>query len=361
MSDRIKPLSIKTEHIAPKAVTTAKLGDKSVTTGKIEDGAVTPEKMSVTPSGRPLNPPVAAAEIADNGVTTNKLQATSVNAEKIAPNAVTTEKIANGAVTRDKIRDGSITREKVADGTVGTAELVDGAVTTSKLGAGSVTAEKLAANSVGGAEIKDGAVAERELSSASVTPVKLSAVDAPADGETPTYNQAQAKFEWKPAAGLSRPISPPLDTPEIGDGKVTPAKLSFVPVSRPLTPPATPSEMEDRFTINQNLLLFSNLSNASVPNTEIDLSPYVPVGTKYAMVVMTHAGASSITYGYKAQFYTKPTVDPAPLYRLDTAVKDFTNYLTVLIPLDTNRKFVTSVYRDGVTTAAELYLMGYIR
>ncbi|MBI4711820.1 MAG: hypothetical protein HY762_00715, partial [Planctomycetes bacterium] len=49
------------------------------------------------------------------------------------------------------------------------------------------------------------------------------------------------------------------------------------------------------------------------------------------------------------------------LYRLDTAVKDFTNYLTVLIPLDANRKFVTSVYRDGVTTTAELYLMGYVR
>ncbi|MBI4713227.1 MAG: hypothetical protein HY762_08020, partial [Planctomycetes bacterium] len=103
------------------------------------------------------------------------------------------------------------------------------------------------------------------------------------------------------------------------------------------------------------------LSSASVPNTEIDPAPYVPVGTKYAIVVMTHAGANTILYGYKAQFYAKPTVDPAPLYRLDTAVKDFTNYLTVLVPLDANRKFVTSVYRDGVTTAAELYLMGYIR
>ncbi|MBI4713299.1 MAG: hypothetical protein HY762_08390 [Planctomycetes bacterium] len=87
----------------------------------------------------------------------------------------------------------------------------------------------------------------------------------------------------------------------------------------------------------------------------------MPVGTKYAMLVMTHAGASPILYGYKAQFYAKPTIDPAPLYRLDTAAKDFTNYLNVLIPLDANRKFMTSVYRDGVTTAAEIYLMGYIR
>ncbi|MBI4712912.1 MAG: hypothetical protein HY762_06410 [Planctomycetes bacterium] len=346
----LKPLEVKTVNIATKAVTSDKIADKAIETRNIKEGAVTPDKMTITPVSRPLIPPLETNEIKDGAVTTPKLATGAVDAGRIAQNAVTTEKITDDAVTTTKIRDGAVTRAKMADGIIGTAELQDGSVTTPKLAASSVTAEKLAANSVGGAEIKDGAVAERELSSASVTPVKLSAIDAPADGETPTYNQAQAKFEWKAAAGISRPLVPPIATAEIGDGQVTPAKLSFTPVSRPLVPPVTPAEMEDRFTINQNLLLFSNLSNASVPNTEIDLSPYVPVG-----------GASTILYGYKAQFYTKPTVDPAPLYRLDTATKDFTNYLTVLVPLDANRKFVTSVYRDGVTTAAELYLMGYIR
>ncbi|MBI4712148.1 MAG: hypothetical protein HY762_02410 [Planctomycetes bacterium] len=57
----------------------------------------------------------------------------------------------------------------------------------------------------------------------------------------------------------------------------------------------------------------------------------------------------------------EPQRHPAFIAGLDTGAKDFTNYLTVLVPLDANRKFITSVYRDGVTTACELYLMGYIR
>ncbi|MBI4712995.1 MAG: hypothetical protein HY762_06825 [Planctomycetes bacterium] len=349
MTNRLKPLEVKTINIASKAVTSDKIADKAIENRQIKEGAVTPDKMTITPVSRPITPPVESAEIKNGAVTPDKLSF-----------QVATRPL-NPPVGTDEIKDGAITSAKMADGTIGTAEIVDGAVTTPKIASSAVISAKIAAGAVRGTELADSAVSTAKLSSAAVTPAKLSAIDSPADGETPTYNAAQLKFEWKPAAAITRPIAPPIATAEIGDAQVTPAKLSFAPVSRPLVPPATPAEMEDRFTINQNLLLFSNLSNASVPNTGIDLSPYVPVGTKYAMVVMTHAGANTILFGYKAQFYTKPTVDPMPLYRLDTAAKDFTNYLTVLVPLDANRKFVTSVYRDGVTTACELYLMGYIR
>ncbi|MBI4712744.1 MAG: hypothetical protein HY762_05520 [Planctomycetes bacterium] len=341
-SPKIKDESIRSEDIGAGqvqepdivagAITTDKLAAGAVTTDKIKDSAVTKPKLAGNSVGSP--------EIIDGSVTTPKIVNGAVTAEKLGSDVVIGA-LGNGAVTTDKIADGAVTEPKLADNSVNAAKIMAGAVGSSELATNSVITSKIA----------DGAV----------TPAKLSTIDAPADGETPTYNAAQAKFEWKPAAGVSRPLVPPITTAEIGDAQVTPAKLSFTPVSRPLVPPATPAEMEDRFTIAQNLLLFSNLSSASVPNTEIDLSPYVPVGTKYAMMVMTHAGASTILYGYKAQFYTKPTVDPAPLYRLDTAAKDFTNYLTVLVPLDSARKFLTSVYRDGVTTAAELYLMGYIR
>ncbi|MBI4712239.1 MAG: hypothetical protein HY762_02890 [Planctomycetes bacterium] len=333
MSDKLKPLEVKTINIASKAVTSDKIADKAVDNRQIKEGAVTPDKLTIIPVARPITPPVESAEIKNGAVTPDKLSFSPAT------------RPLNPPIGTDEIKDGAVTRAKMADGTIGTAEIVDGAVTTPKLASSSVTSAKIGAGAVRGTELADGAVSSAKLSSAAVTPAKLAAIDSPADGEVPAYNQAQAKFEWKPAAGVSRPLVPPIATAEIGDAQVTPVKLSFTPVSRPLVPPATPAEMEDRFTINQNLLLFSNLSGASVPNTEIDLSPYVPVGTKYAMLVMTHAGANTILFGYKAQFYTKPTVDPAPLYRLDTAAKDFTNYLTVLVPLDANRKFVTSVYR----------------
>ncbi|MBI4712894.1 MAG: hypothetical protein HY762_06320, partial [Planctomycetes bacterium] len=245
---------------------------------------------------------------------------------------------------------------KIKNATVQTEDIADKAVTLAKLG-DDVPAVGIPDNSISAAKLVDNAVEKRHIKTAAVDTDELANAAVTSD-KLRDASVTPAKLSFSVP---TRPMVPPLEAAEIGDAQVTPAKLSFAPVSRPLIPPATPAEMEDRFTINQNLLLFSNLSNASVPNTEIDVSGYVPVDTRYAICVMTHAGASSITYGYKAQFYTKPTVDPAPIYRLDTAQKDFTNYLTVIVPLDSNRKFLTSVYRDGVTTAAELYLMGYIR
>lgn len=244
MTDYIKPLSVKTEHLAPKAVTTGKLGDKSVTTIKIENGAVTPEKMSVTPASRPLAPGLDASEIKDGAVTNPKLAGNSVTGEKIADGAVTASKIANGAITTDKIANGAITRDKVADRSVGTADLIDGAVTNAKIAANTITQGKIAANAVGSSEIQDNAVNSREISNGAVTPEKLAAIDTPADGEVPTYNQAQGKHEWKPLpAGLTRPITPPIATDEIGDAQVTPAKLSFTSVTRPLNPPIATAEI----------------------------------------------------------------------------------------------------------------------
>lgn len=40
----------------------------------------------------------------------------------------------------------------------------------------------------------------------SIPPVKIQAIDAPVDGEVPSYNEAEGKFEWRPA-----PVPPPID------------------------------------------------------------------------------------------------------------------------------------------------------
>jgi len=49
--------------------------------------------------------------------------------------------------------------------------------------------------------IEDDAVKEQHIKDGNVSPDKLKAVDAPADGEFPSFNQAQNKFEWKPPNG----------------------------------------------------------------------------------------------------------------------------------------------------------------
>jgi hypothetical protein len=392
----LQPNEVKTEHIANGAVTTPKIADGAITTPKLGQKIVTTEKIA--------NAAVTAYKIGEQQVTTSRLKDAAVTSPKITNEAISTSKIAPLAITEEKIKSGAVVTEKIAAGAVTSNKLQATSVTTDKIANGAVTPSKLsftppsvarpitppvtaaelAAGSVETAKIGDGQVTRDKLQAASVTPAKLSAIDAPADGETPTYNQAQAKFEWKPAGGgISRPIVPPINTDEIADAAVQGSKLqSSSVITDKIAPGAvdagriapdavttpkiadgavTVAKMEDRFTIAQNVLLFSNLSNASVPNTLIDLSPYTPIDTKYAMVVMTHAGVSSIAHGYDAQFYTLRTDLTAPMYRLDSGAKDFTNYLNVLIPLDSNRRFMTSVYRVGVTTAAELYLMGYIK
>jgi hypothetical protein len=100
----------------------------------------------------------------------------------------------------------------VADRSVGTADLVDGAVTNPKIASNAVTQSKLAANSVGSSELIDGAVTPRELSTDAVESAKIK------DGAV-----TPSKLSFTPA---TRPLTPPLDTPEIGDGKITTAKIA---------------------------------------------------------------------------------------------------------------------------------------
>ena len=171
-----QPLQVGTPDIAPDAVTAEKILDGAVSDVKLASGAVTLAKFA---SGlRPVQivdvlPPlphsdypegavvfltsdnklyrstgtswtakiatsdlvgqITETQIADNAISTPKLQANAVEADKIAANAVTSEKIAANAVEAGKI----------AAGAVSTNELAAGAVTAEKIQAGAVDASKL--------------------------------------------------------------------------------------------------------------------------------------------------------------------------------------------------------------------------
>jgi hypothetical protein len=160
----------------------------------IEDGAITSEKIS--------DQGVARRDIANESVTSEKIKPGAVHArhldedvydalglQSVPDNSIGTEKIQAKAVTASKLADGSVTRDKIATSAVTNPKIKDGAVTPEKLSFTPATRPLTPP------------VATDELADTSVTPVKLDAIDTPLNGEVPTYNQAQAKFEWKPGAG----------------------------------------------------------------------------------------------------------------------------------------------------------------
>ena len=179
--------------IAGEAVTEEKIADDAVTSAKIKDETITGADIG---AGQ-----VQTADIADGAVTLAKL-GSDVSIVPLQDNAVTEPKLADSAVSSSKLRDASVTPEKLATHAVTSTKLNDGAVTSSKIGAGEVT------------------------------PTKLAAIDTPADGEVPTYNQAQGKVEWKPfPTGLTRPITPPIESAEIGDAQVTTPKIGDLQIT----------------------------------------------------------------------------------------------------------------------------------
>src|SRR5262249_34995268 len=61
-------------------------------------------------------------KIANNVVTTNKLNNKAVTAAKIAEKGVSTGNLADSAVTKEKIANGAVTKEKLAAGLIGNVE-----------------------------------------------------------------------------------------------------------------------------------------------------------------------------------------------------------------------------------------------
>lgn len=77
---------------------------------------------------------VEETNIADNSISTPKLQANAVVADKIAANAITTPKLDAGAITAEKLAAESVTSDKI----------VANAITAPKIAAGAISAEKIA-------------------------------------------------------------------------------------------------------------------------------------------------------------------------------------------------------------------------
>ena len=106
-------IDIQTSHIRNGAVTKAKIAENSISTSRLEDASVTTDKIA--------NGAVTKAKIAENSISTSRLEDASV----------TTDKIANGAVTEGKIANGSVTTNKLSSDVV---ELINQQVNMSTIG-----------------------------------------------------------------------------------------------------------------------------------------------------------------------------------------------------------------------------------
>ena len=98
------------------------LADDAVTTPKIDDAAVTTSKLA--------GDAVDGTKLADDAVTAAKLRD---DASTDANRAVTTNHIRDGAIIEAKLAANAVSSGKVADGAIGTAKIADDAITPSKL------------------------------------------------------------------------------------------------------------------------------------------------------------------------------------------------------------------------------------
>ncbi|MFH0888279.1 MAG: hypothetical protein V1871_03625 [Planctomycetota bacterium] len=205
---------VTTPAIVSEAVTEEKIADDAITSRKIKDGTITGADIGV---GQ-----VQTDDIADGAVTARKL-GSDVSVSPLADNSVSTAKIQDNAVVTEKIAAGAVDSSKLAVGSVESTKIKDGAVTNTKIATNAVSKSKMTDNSVGYLEIING----------SIEPRHIRAIDSPANGEVPSYNQLQERFEWiaPEGGGVSRPLTPPVATAEIAIGAVNGERLAYKIVS----------------------------------------------------------------------------------------------------------------------------------
>ena len=110
-------IDVQTSHIHNGAVTKAKIAENSISTSRLEDASVTTDKIA---SGA-----VTKAKIAENSISASRLEDASVVTNKIASGAVTKVKIAENSIDTSRLEDASVTIDKIANRAVGVNKLSD--------------------------------------------------------------------------------------------------------------------------------------------------------------------------------------------------------------------------------------------
>ena len=190
--------SVTGAKIAANSVGRADLVDNAVGPSKVADEAITEPKLKIGgtatngyailwdgASGGAMEwAQMVVESVEDEAITEPKLRISDVPSDgqvltwddtndimKWAVAGATS--IANDSITTNKLEDGAVTEPKLADDAVSTRAIADNAVTSAQIGVDAVTGTELAGDSVTSSHIVDGAVAANDLADDAVTESKL--------------------------------------------------------------------------------------------------------------------------------------------------------------------------------------------
>lgn len=156
------------------------------------------EKIASSPYAMLANVPdssITSAKLADNAVTSAKIQDGQVGSADLANNAVTSAKIQDGQVSNADLSNNAVTSSKIQDGQVSNADLANNAVTSANIQDGQVSNSDVGFNYAGSSskggpasnvdcsncissdEIDNGQVKTADLASGAVTAAKINIDD----------------------------------------------------------------------------------------------------------------------------------------------------------------------------------------
>tara|TARA_Y100000401_G_scaffold83498_1_gene68785 strand:- start:222 stop:1298 length:1077 start_codon:yes stop_codon:yes gene_type:complete len=156
---------VSTAKIADDAITSAKIDNNAVVSAAINSGAVTTAKIA--------DDAITSAKIDNNAVVSAAINSSAVTTAKIADDAITSAKIDNNAVVTAAINADAVTGAKIADDSIDSEHYVDGSIDTAFLANDAVTNAKIADDAVDTAQIADGAVNTARIADDAVTFAKM--------------------------------------------------------------------------------------------------------------------------------------------------------------------------------------------
>ena len=375
MSNTLKPLEVKTGNIASYAVTESKLAPDSVTTSKIKDGAVKSAKIG--------DKQVTGDKIADRSISTAKIIDGAITGSKIADGSITGDKISNGVLGRPltppvatvEIANNAVSEAKLQNNSVTTDKVKDGAITNAKIAANTITGAKIAANAVGSSELAPNSVGYSEIKSQSLEPRSIKTLSGlpPTPGQVPVYDETQGNLWWfRWANAATRPLTPPLASGEIANGAVGNSQLAADSVitekiqngavtQEKLAPGVGGGDVLTMFPAPVTALDLGGITATTAPAT-VDLSAIIPVGTKGVIVSIACINQSYANGGMMVYIFQQAGAEYAlQVMAPPVNAPGVSNGGSVLMPVATDRTLLWQAYVSGNnSTELVIYILGYV-
>lgn len=168
-------------------ISSTQIADNAVTTPKLDALAITSDKLAANSviAGKVAAAAISTTELAAGAVTADKLGANSVTAVKIAAGIISTDKLvvggidagtvlANLSITNGKLGLDSVTADKIQANSVTSDEIAANTITAGDIAAGTITANEIATGTITGPKLQDGTVTGVKIQASTITADRLS-------------------------------------------------------------------------------------------------------------------------------------------------------------------------------------------